>query len=65
MTNEEILTMLEEADATTNEIAADIESLISGQGVSAEVKAKLQAHVDKLKTVAAVHTEDEDESPDA
>lgn len=56
MTNAEILALLEEADAQTNEIAADIQSLIDSGGVSAEVADKLTAHVEKLKGVAATHT---------
>lgn len=54
--DQEILTMLDEADKQTNEIAEDIQDLIKGQGLDAATKARLQAHVDKLKTVASTHT---------
>lgn len=56
MTSAEMLALLEEADVTTNEIAADIQSLIDSGGVSQEVADKLTAHVAKLKTVASTHT---------
>lgn len=56
MTSAEMLALLEEADATTNEIAADIQSLIDSGGVSQEVADKLTAHVEKLKGVASTHT---------
>lgn len=56
MTNAEILAKLEEADQATNEIAADIQSLIDGGAVSQEVADKLTAHVEKLKGVASTHT---------
>lgn len=56
MTNAEILALLEEANTTTNEIAADLQDLIDSEGVSQEVADKLQAHVAALKAVAATHT---------
>lgn len=56
MTNAEILAKLEEADAQTNEIAADIADLVANSGVSAEVADRLTAHVEKLKGIASTHT---------
>lgn len=53
MTNEEILQKLIEADEATNDIAADIQKLIEAGGISPEAQAALQAHVDKLKGIAA------------
>lgn len=54
--DQEIIAMLDEADKQTNEIAEDIQDLIKNQGLDAATKARLQAHVDKLKTVASTHT---------
>lgn len=56
MTNAEILALLEEANVTTNEIAADLQDLIDNAGVSPEVAEKLTAHVNALKAVASSHT---------
>jgi hypothetical protein len=56
MTNAEILALLEEANTTTNEIAADLQDLIDNAGVSPEVAEKLTAHVNALKAVASTHT---------
>lgn len=53
MKQAEMLAALEEADQATNEIAADIQVLIDQGAVSEEVAAKLTAHVDKLKGIAA------------
>lgn len=54
--NQEMIKLLEEADAQTNEIAEDIQDLIDNGQVSAEVASALTAHVEKLKGVASVHT---------
>lgn len=53
MKQAEMLAALEEADQATNDIAADIQVLIDQGAVSEEVAAKLTAHVDKLKGIAA------------
>lgn len=54
--NQEMIKLLEEADAQTNEIAEDIQDLIDNGQVSGEVASALTAHVEKLKGVASVHT---------
>lgn len=61
--NQEMLRLLNEADAQTNEIAEDIQDLIDNGQVSGEVASRLTAHVDKLKTVAATHTKPPTEPP--
>lgn len=53
MNDQEILAALEEADQATNDIAADIQTLIDNKQVSPEVAAKLTSHIDKLKGIAS------------
>jgi seryl-tRNA synthetase len=59
--NAELKAFLDQANTYTNEIAADVEAILarlnSGEPMSDEDKAALQAHVDTLKNIAAKYND--------
>jgi hypothetical protein len=64
-TEQEILALLEEANAATNEIAEDIDALLAREeGIPETVRTALQAHVDRLKGVAGIYTPPTTEEPE-